>query len=462
LKKLLISLAILCLLVPVAFVITGCVNGRERDEPATVVLTPNSVTINDESLIATVEVGGTATGTVTIDTDDLPAGVSASVSGTTVTVIGVRPTAEGAIISGTPNIVVTRQNVNQNLTVHLNLTTEVSVPLHPMAVPQNLNWTGMNNDGHGNNLDFRDRMVISWTWMFGSSEYELSIADKIVPVSFAANVNTRNFSLAHIEGLTEDSYEVRVRRMGDGVTRTNSEWSAPITYERFIQHGTPHSFEITSSSHALAQLTLNFTAQLVNAAAPLRAQVTSTCGTINFTQTVTRGSNNRHTLPMTTFPRGVDVHELRLTLETNAYALLPNRDVLNKTWLPSTSEETFEFGHNQLTAPLARLSPSSVTPINFVWDAVQHAVDYRVEIRVQTTTGAFRTIEIITESTSISVASIRARLAEEGYTNLNSSTTGGRMRVFPRGNVFVGSKFYHHATTDIPAFNFNPNVVRPW
>ena len=89
----------------------------------TVTLTPDSVTVNGGNLTATVTVGGTATGAVTLNTEALPPEVTATVYGTAITVTGVRPTAEGASVSGSFTVGVTRQGVMQNLTVEVNLTT---------------------------------------------------------------------------------------------------------------------------------------------------------------------------------------------------------------------------------------------------------------------------------------------------------------------------------------------------
>ena len=95
------------------------------DSKPTLTLAPASVTINDGTLTATVTVGGTAKGAVTLDTEALPNGVTAEVEGTTITVTGVRPVEEGAaaITGNNLVVVVTREGVNQNLSVTVNLTT---------------------------------------------------------------------------------------------------------------------------------------------------------------------------------------------------------------------------------------------------------------------------------------------------------------------------------------------------
>ena len=89
----------------------------------TVILTPTAVTVNDGNLIQTVNVAGTATGTVTLDAKDLPARVIAAVSGTTVTITGVRPTTDVPAITGTFYVQVTRENITENILVTVNLTT---------------------------------------------------------------------------------------------------------------------------------------------------------------------------------------------------------------------------------------------------------------------------------------------------------------------------------------------------
>ena len=60
----------------------------------TLILTPASVNINDGNLTATVTVGGTAASTVNLDVNALPAGITANVAGTTITVTGVQPASD--------------------------------------------------------------------------------------------------------------------------------------------------------------------------------------------------------------------------------------------------------------------------------------------------------------------------------------------------------------------------------
>jgi len=136
-----------------------------------VILTPDSVTINDGNLTASVNVTGTATGAVTLNTATLPTGVTATVSGTTITVTGVR---QSTAVSGTFSVGVTRQGVTQNLSVVVNLTaavgglpttpglflgapetlTSVSTPI--AAVDNNLAavFTRLNQEGAGNDGEY--------------------------------------------------------------------------------------------------------------------------------------------------------------------------------------------------------------------------------------------------------------------------------------------------------------------
>jgi|GEM_PF-1956557 len=89
----------------------------------TVILNPTGVAITNTSLSQTVTVTGTATGDISLDTTALPAGVTAFVSGTTITITGTRPTTDVPPIMGMPNILVTRQGVTQPISVNINLTT---------------------------------------------------------------------------------------------------------------------------------------------------------------------------------------------------------------------------------------------------------------------------------------------------------------------------------------------------
>ncbi|MCL2578063.1 MAG: leucine-rich repeat protein [Defluviitaleaceae bacterium] len=86
-------------------------------EEITIIFDPVSVTINDANPAATVTVGGTATGTVSINTTALPTWVSASVSGDVITVTGTRPPAHTAN-PGSAVVPVTRQGETVNLSIN--------------------------------------------------------------------------------------------------------------------------------------------------------------------------------------------------------------------------------------------------------------------------------------------------------------------------------------------------------
>ena len=95
---------------------------REIFTPPAPTLDPAGVTINDANLVASSVAGGTATGTIAIDAAALPAGVTASVSGSTITVTGVRPPHGQPAIVGEYVILVTRGGAEAELTVTINLT----------------------------------------------------------------------------------------------------------------------------------------------------------------------------------------------------------------------------------------------------------------------------------------------------------------------------------------------------
>ena len=90
----------------------------------TLTLTPNTVTVSDTQLEVTSAVSGTVTGTITLDTSALPAGVTATVNQATgvITVTGARPPAGSSAITGTFEVLVTREGLTETLVVHVNLT----------------------------------------------------------------------------------------------------------------------------------------------------------------------------------------------------------------------------------------------------------------------------------------------------------------------------------------------------
>ena len=116
----------------IALSLTGCNNGTTSGTtpivPITITLTPNSVTVNDGNLTPTVSVGGTAKGSVTLNTTALPDEVTATVSGSTITVTGVRPTTDVHPIRGSFTVGVTRDGITVNLTVEVHITTTWVMP----------------------------------------------------------------------------------------------------------------------------------------------------------------------------------------------------------------------------------------------------------------------------------------------------------------------------------------------
>ena len=102
----------------------------------TVTFSPDTVTINDGNLTATVTVGGTATGTVTVDASALPAEVTATVSGTTITITGVRPIVPASTITGSFTVGVTREGITEDFKVDVNLSTPI-LSLSPSSITIN-------------------------------------------------------------------------------------------------------------------------------------------------------------------------------------------------------------------------------------------------------------------------------------------------------------------------------------
>jgi len=87
----------------------------------------STVTINDGNLTVDVTVTGTATGTITLDTSDLPAGVTATVDSATgiITIEGVRPAVGDGDINTAADpaeLVVTREGVSTTILVNVDLT----------------------------------------------------------------------------------------------------------------------------------------------------------------------------------------------------------------------------------------------------------------------------------------------------------------------------------------------------
>jgi len=170
----------------------------------TLTLTPDSVTITDTNLSASIELGGTATGTVILDTSDLPQGVSASVSGDIISVTGTRPAHGQSAINDTFVITVTRDGVSEELEVVVNLT-----PIAPTLTltPDSVIITDSN---------------LSATVDFGGTAtgtVALDISD--LPPGVSASVSGNTISVtgtrpAHGQSAIIDTFMVPVTR--DGVT----------------------------------------------------------------------------------------------------------------------------------------------------------------------------------------------------------------------------------------------------
>jgi len=95
------------------------------EEEATLILTPSTIDVNDANLVASSNVGGTASGITELDTTDLPERVTAVVDNDIITVTGQRPAEGQADIVGEFEITVTRQGLTETLTVNVNLTASV-------------------------------------------------------------------------------------------------------------------------------------------------------------------------------------------------------------------------------------------------------------------------------------------------------------------------------------------------
>ena len=96
-------------------------------------LSPDAVEVNDDNLVVSSTVEGTAVGEITLVTTALPAGVTATVNQATgvITVTGVRPAAGQPAIVGTFNVPVIRGGLTANLSVVVNLTPQSIIPGDP-------------------------------------------------------------------------------------------------------------------------------------------------------------------------------------------------------------------------------------------------------------------------------------------------------------------------------------------
>ena len=107
------------------------------EPPPILTFTPGNVVLNDTTLSATSIVGGTATGTITLDYT-APTGITVDVDQTTgvINVTGIRPAPGQPAINETFEITVTRDGVDAVLTVTVNLTPQqIILPDPPVQPP---------------------------------------------------------------------------------------------------------------------------------------------------------------------------------------------------------------------------------------------------------------------------------------------------------------------------------------
>jgi len=105
----------------------------------TVTLSQSTVYINNENLSTTVDVGGTAQGTVTLDTSVLPPWITATATDEVITVTGTRPPF-GSAGTGSFNVTARRQSASATFTINVDLT-----PLPPTF--QTINFSAGANTG---------------------------------------------------------------------------------------------------------------------------------------------------------------------------------------------------------------------------------------------------------------------------------------------------------------------------
>ena len=139
----------------------------------TLTLTPNAVTISDTNLSATIEVGGTATGNITLDTAELPSGITATASDSSITISGTRG---ASAIEGSFTIVVTRAGLQQTLAVYTNLTAVAPLGTVILTPP---------------NLSLGDTTLTGSTTITGTATGAISYSvDTILPIAVAINQET--------------------------------------------------------------------------------------------------------------------------------------------------------------------------------------------------------------------------------------------------------------------------------
>ncbi|MCL2586951.1 MAG: hypothetical protein FWE31_01790 [Firmicutes bacterium] len=141
-RKFLMTFVALVMITTPVLLLTAC-GGENGGTPAyTLTLDPTSVAISDSNLSTTITVSGTATGDVLLSTSALPSGIAATVDGTTITVTGTRPATQGASVTGTHNVIVTRGGVSSTLTVNANLTTTYTPSGNIPAPTIQFGWEG--------------------------------------------------------------------------------------------------------------------------------------------------------------------------------------------------------------------------------------------------------------------------------------------------------------------------------
>ncbi|MCL2016750.1 MAG: hypothetical protein FWG68_10950 [Defluviitaleaceae bacterium] len=107
---------------------------QEQIAPLALTLSPLLLAVDDNNLTAVSVVGGTAAGVISLDTGNLPLGVTATVNATgEIIVTGVRPEEGQPPITGTYSILVTRQETTETLNVTANLTAII-----PETAPVNI------------------------------------------------------------------------------------------------------------------------------------------------------------------------------------------------------------------------------------------------------------------------------------------------------------------------------------
>jgi len=117
---------LICLMLMMAFMAVFGFNAvsscEDIDVPATMGLYPDTISIDDDNLIATTTIVGTARGTITLNTEGLPNEIILVSNAGVITITGIRPTANVAAIKGEFVAVVARGGFEVDLTINVNLT----------------------------------------------------------------------------------------------------------------------------------------------------------------------------------------------------------------------------------------------------------------------------------------------------------------------------------------------------